>query len=145
MNDTPLHRLAAFYESLAPDTVGDLDRLYTPDALFKDPFNEVRGTAAIARIFLHMFAVLEAPRFTVEQMFSDGQEPPAEAFLAWRFDFRRSGHAFTIRGSTHIRFDARGRVCAHRDYWDTAEELYAKLPLLGPVVRWLTRRLGTPA
>ena len=25
----------------------------------------------------------------------------------------------------------------HRDYWDAAEELYEKLPLLGALMRWL--------
>jgi len=32
----------------------------------------------------------------------------------------------------------------HRDYWDAAGELYAKLPLIGAVMRWLRRRAGTP-
>jgi len=33
-------------------------------------------------------------------------------------------------------------VTYHRDYWDTAEELYAKLPLLGGLMRLLRRRLA---
>jgi steroid delta-isomerase len=28
----------------------------------------------------------------------------------------------------------------HRDYWDAAEELYEKLPVLGSVMRWLKAR-----
>ena len=28
----------------------------------------------------------------------------------------------------------------HRDYWDAAEELYEKLPILGGLMRWLKRR-----
>jgi hypothetical protein len=46
----------------------------------------------------------------------------------------------TIRGGTHLHFDAAGRVVLHRDYWDAAEELYEKLPLLGTLMRWLKRR-----
>ena len=38
----------------------------------------------------------------------------------------------------------RGKVVYHRDYWDTAEELYAKLPLLGGLMRFLRRRLQAP-
>ena len=30
----------------------------------------------------------------------------------------------------------------HRDYWDAAEELYEKLPLLGALMRWLKRRVN---
>jgi steroid delta-isomerase len=47
-----------------------------------------------------------------------------------------------VRGATHLRFNGRGKVVYHRDYWDAAEELYAKLPLLGALMRWLRRRLA---
>ncbi|MGO1254794.1 MAG: nuclear transport factor 2 family protein, partial [Alcaligenes aquatilis] len=30
-----------------------------------------------------------------------------------------------------------------RDYWDAAEELYAKLPLLGLLMRWLRRKVSS--
>ena len=46
-----------------------------------------------------------------------------------------------MRGASHLRFDAAGKVVLHRDYWDAAEELYAKLPLIGPPMR-LLRRMG---
>ena len=44
-----------------------------------------------------------------------------------------------IRGATLVRFDTQGRVTLHRDYWDAAEELYEKLPLLGTLMRWLRK------
>lgn len=43
---------------------------------------------------------------------------------------------------SHLRFDAAGKVCYHRDYWDTGEELYEKLPLLGLGARLLRRIAG---
>ena len=47
----------------------------------------------------------------------------------------------SIRGCTELRFDSAGQVALHRDYWDAAEELYEKLPLLGALMRALRRRL----
>ncbi len=44
-----------------------------------------------------------------------------------------------IRGASHLRFAGDGRIAMHRDYWDAAEELYEKLPLLGALMRWLKR------
>jgi steroid delta-isomerase len=44
-----------------------------------------------------------------------------------------------VRGTSHLRFDAAGKVVLHRDYWDAAEELYAKLPVLGALMRGLQR------
>jgi len=45
-----------------------------------------------------------------------------------------------IRGATHLHFAPDGRVRLHRDYWDAAEELYEKLPVVGTLVRLLRRR-----
>jgi len=47
----------------------------------------------------------------------------------------------TIVGATHLSFDADGKVMRHRDYWDAAEELYARLPVL----KWLMRGLARQA
>lgn len=137
---SPAERLAAlcaWYETLTPETLGELEQHYAAQAYFKDPFNEVRGRAAIARIFSHMFAQIEAPRFVVGTRVLDGRE----AMLVWRMHFRRAGTDMEIRGASHLRFDAAGQVDYHRDYWDAAEELYAKLPLIGALMRALARRL----
>ena len=41
-----------------------------------------------------------------------------------------------------MKFAADGRINFHRDYWDAAEELYEKLPLVGSLMRWLKRQAG---
>ena len=135
---SPALRLARFYETLTPAALDGLDQLYAPDARFKDPFNEVVGIAAIRRIFAHMFATTEAPRFEVTDCIEQG----GQAMLGWTFRFALRGRALTVRGVTHLRFDADDRVTLHRDYWDAAEELYEKLPLIGAALRWLRRRMS---
>ena len=47
------------------------------------------------------------------------------------------GQDQVIRGASQLVFDELGRITLHRDYWDAAEELYEKLPLLGSLMRWL--------
>ncbi|MEO0316743.1 MAG: hypothetical protein RL404_420, partial [Pseudomonadota bacterium] len=64
-HDASLARLVAFFESIAPETVGRLASVYTDDVYFKDPFNEVRGLAEVSHIFAHMFSQVDAPRFVV--------------------------------------------------------------------------------
>lgn len=135
-------RLVQLYEQLTPDLIRQLDAFYAADAHFKDPFNDVHGVQAIAGIFDHMFDTLQNPHFIVTQKLVQGQQ----AFLAWEFHFRlrrwRPGIEQCISGATLLCFDAQGRVSQHRDYWDTAEELYEKLPLLGALMRWL-RKAGS--
>ena len=132
-----VQRLVGFYESLAPENLSQLGDYYAADAFFKDPFNDVRGVPAIAQIFAHMFATLDQPRFAVTQHIVQGDQ----AFLGWEFRFRmrrwRPQVEQCIHGATLVRFDAQGRVALHRDYWDAAQELYEKLPVLGGLMRWL--------
>ena len=134
-----LPRLVQFYEQLRrPDDLAGLGAVYAPNARFKDPFNEVQGLPDIEAVFAHMFRALLSPRFMVISQMAQGDQ----AFLVWdfRFQFKDEQAMQTIRGASHLRFDAQGLVVDHRDYWDAAEELYEKLPVLGSVMRWLKRR-----
>jgi ketosteroid isomerase-like protein len=132
-----LGRLVAWFEALTPASLADIGTLYADDVRFKDPFNEVQGLAATRRIFEHMFETLAEARFVVHSRLAQGDE----AFLTWDFHLRtRSGRGLCIRGASHLRFAADGRVGEHRDYWDAAEELYSQLPVLGGLMRWLRRQ-----
>lgn len=138
-----IQRLVAFFEQLGPQDLPRLNTLYASDARFKDPFNEVRGIAGIERIFDHMFASLHEPHFIVNHRIVQG----TQCFLVWEFRFRfkrfDSVTWQTVRGGSHLVFNAQGLVELHRDYWDAAEELYEKLPLVGGLMRWLKRRANT--
>lgn len=136
----PIDRIVHAFETLSPGTVAGLSALYVPDARFKDPFNDVRGLPAIQGIFHHMYAALHDPRFVITGRIVQG----AQCFLTWEFHFRFQRFAVEqtqcIHGGTHLVLDEAGRITLHRDYWDAAEELYEKLPLVGGFMRWLKRR-----
>ncbi|MBK9442398.1 MAG: nuclear transport factor 2 family protein [Comamonadaceae bacterium] len=136
----PIDHIVRTFETLSLATVETLDALYAPDARFKDPFNDVRGLPAIQGIFRHMYVALENPRFVITGRIVQG----AQCFLTWefRFGFRRfkQGQAQCIVGGSHLVLNDAGRITLHRDYWDAAEELYEKLPLVGVLMRWLKRR-----
>ena len=102
----------------------------------------MRGVAAIQHIFTHMFDQVGEPRFVVSEKVVDD----SGAMLVWNFNFRAAswggGGTQVIRGVSHLKFDAAGRVNYHRDYWDAAEELYMKLPVIGMLMRGLRRALA---
>jgi ketosteroid isomerase-like protein len=136
-------RLARFFETLKPASVAELAQHYAPDARFKDPFNDVVGTPAIKAIFGHMFEALEQPHFVVTGQVVQG----LQCFMTWefRFCFKRfqQGQPQCILGASHLVYSEQGLVTLHRDYWDAAEELYEKLPLVGGLMRWLKRRANS--
>ena len=129
-----------FFETLSPQTLQALGSFYDAQARFKDPFNDVQGVVAIEKIFEHMFANLMAPHFVVTGRIVQG----SQCFLTWefRFSFRtfKQGIEQVMLGAAHLVFSRQGRVTLHRDYWDAAEELYEKLPLVGTLMRGLKKR-----
>jgi NAD(P)-dependent dehydrogenase (short-subunit alcohol dehydrogenase family) len=66
-----IDELVDFYDGLAPESIARFPEFYSADAYFKDPFNEVRGVAAIQHIFSHMFRQVGAPRFIVSERVVD--------------------------------------------------------------------------
>lgn len=100
-----------FYENLTPDSLKDIGALLTPDATFRDQFNDVKGVEKIRRVFEDMFENIGKPDF--------------------------KGAAITVDGMSAVTFAGDGRVSAHIDYWDAAQALYEYVPALG----WILRRI----
>lgn len=132
---------------LSPESLVELGKHYSENVYFKDPFQEVRGLAAVQTIYSHMFSALKQPRFVIT---SHVQQGPV-CFVTWDFNFAvgswQAGKTQCIRGATELRMHQTidgWRIESHRDYWDTAEELYEKLPILGALMRWLKRHFATP-
>jgi len=140
--DLRVARIVQRFEALTEADLPRLSELYSADARFKDPFNEVQGVPAISAVFAHMYATLDAPRFVITDTIVQGDQ----CFLSWDFIFRMrrfNTAEQTIRGGSHLKLGADGRITLHRDYWDAAEELYEKLPLVGGLMRWLKRRANS--
>ena len=142
MEKSRIDALLHFYETLTPDRVGDFGFYYGQSAYFKDPFNEVNRLEDIREIFARMFRQVADPRFVISEWAGDA----GGLFLVWEMRFRMKSwkpqQVRSIRGASHLRLGDDGKVTYHRDYWDTGEELYAKLPLIGGAVRFLRRAIG---
>jgi steroid Delta-isomerase len=138
-----LDALIQFYNEFSPTSVARFPEFYSDNAWFKDPFNEVRGIAAIQKIFTHMFTQVAEPRFVVTEQLVDGNA----AMLVWEFFFRLklrgADKLEVIRGVSHLKFDVEGKVSYHYDYWDAAGELYEKLPLIGSMFRFLRKAISS--
>lgn len=137
--DLQLNDYLRFFETVTPDSLDRLDLLTSSDVIFRDPFNEVRGQAAMRRVFVKMFAEVTEPRFRVLSVARQHEV----AFIKWRFSGSVRDHALAFEGVSELHVDADGRVCKHLDYWDAAREVYERLPLLGWMLRRLRRRLAT--
>lgn len=137
MND-PLDAHLAWFEALTPASLAAIDRVYAQGARFRDPFNALEGRDAIARLYARMFERLDAPRFVVRERVRDG----ARAFVSWDFEYGLAGRRHGLHGGTLFVLDEAGLIAEHRDYWDAAEGVYERVPIVGYLLRSLKRRMA---
>lgn len=142
VDDPRVARVCDWWQRLSPASLATLTTVYDPHIHFVDPFNDVHGSAALTALLTRMFERLLEPRFVVREVALQD----AGAMLVWDFHYRlrdwQPHRRRLIHGVSHVRFGADGRIIEHRDYWDAAMQVYAELPLLGAVLRWLRRRIG---
>lgn len=130
--------IAIWFETLTPKSLEQVADIYALDAIFIDPFNTLRGVDAVRAVYQHMFDTLEQPRFIVTTTVAQSRQ----AFMTWDFHFQRNGQGLCISGCTQFELNNEGRIILHRDYWDAAQQVYEKVPILGGVLRLLRRKLS---
>lgn len=137
-----LERYKTLFENLNLHSLEeDFLQVFSTDVTFKDPFNQVRGLTHLQHIFQDMFSSLEQPQFRILDFAGCNNS----GFLEWQLTFKLKAQGATqlIQGVSKITINPHGQVCSHIDYWDTGEYVYAKVPLLGPVIRLINKRLSS--
>ena len=132
--------IAHWFETLTPESLERVGEMYAPDAVFVDPFNQLTGLTAVRAVYQHMFDTLNQPRFVV----TTTVEQDRDGFMTWDFLFECRGQAQQISGCTQFKLNDQGLIVLHRDYWDAAQQVYEKIPLLGSVMRMIRRKLSLP-
>lgn len=136
-----LDAYVGFFETISSRGLERLSLLTTQDVRFKDPFNDICGQAALRGVLAHMIETCHDLRFVVTHRAWDGDT----AFLRWRFTatIARLG-TWDVTGVSEVTLDDAGRVAAHVDYWDAAEHVYIRMPVIGAALRAIRRRLAPP-
>lgn len=133
-----LNDYVSLYETMNLGDLGHLERFFTSNARFKDPFNDVQGLDKIQRVFENMFSDLDYPTFSVDEAYLNDDI----AYLKWRFNAQLKGKQILIVGLSRVVFNDQGFVSEHIDYWDASEQFYMKLPVIGAVLRFIQRKVS---
>ena len=72
-----------------------------------------------------------------------------DVYVIWQMESRfkpllRYMKSNTI-GATHLRFNSKGKVILHQDFWDTGHGLYRHIPVLGYAIRSVESRFAGSA
>ncbi|MDX1490899.1 MAG: nuclear transport factor 2 family protein [Pseudohongiellaceae bacterium] len=130
----------AFYSKGDNTNLEQLDRLYTQDIEFRDPIHTVHGILGLKQYMRKLYANSADIRFEyTEEHWGDHW-----ASISWWMDYRHpkiaGGELVRVRGTTQIRFT--DRIYFHEDFYDMGALLYAHLPIIGPVIKFINRRVG---
>lgn len=137
---TRFSEIAQWFQTLTPESLERVGNIYAIEAVFIDPFNHLTGLASVRAVYQHMFDTLKQPRFVITTTVVNVRQ----AFMTWDFLFECRGQAQKISGCTQFELNDQGLIVLHRDYWDAAQQVYEKIPVLGSVVRMIRRKLSLP-
>ncbi|WP_043645399.1 nuclear transport factor 2 family protein [Caenispirillum salinarum] len=129
--------------SLRPETLPEMRRVTAENVRFKDPFHDVQGRGAMLALLERTFQDVGDVTFTITHRCM--AEQGDVGFLRWHMSGRLrklGGRAWSADGMTEVHLDTQGMVTAHIDYWDAASGLYEMLPVIGPVLRFIRRRIA---
>ncbi len=125
---------AAAFGVITPETLDNLVAMTSPDIIFTDPFNNIKGQDGFRHVFTHMYKTCDDPRFDI----TDIAHGKTASYIRWRMTARLKSWprmALDFEGMTEVHADADGRITAHYDHWDSASQLLAKLPVVGGFIR----------
>ena len=120
----------------APDFVARIGEVYAEDVFFNDTLKTVRGLAEVEEHFAKFADTVDVG--TVE--FLDLTAEDGDYYFRWAMTVRApklaKGEEVLSVGMSHVRFDSRGKVVLHQDFWDSTGGLFEHTAALG----WLLRR-----
>ena len=136
-----IERFKAFYRELKPEKFDQIEELYAPAIIFKDPVHQIRGVDYLHRYFVDLCADLDSCRFE----FLDELSQHDSCYIKWDMHFshpRLGQEVISVRGMTQLKLKEE-KIIYHEDVYDLGAMLYEHLPLIGSATRWLKKRLAT--
>ncbi len=123
-----LTQLKFWYESLSLHNLDQISSFYSDPCFFKDPFHQLHTRDELINLYRKMFEKFPDAKFIVTSQINDLNE----SVLIWDFHFNGNNK---IHGTSVLKFNAKGKITSHIDYWDTTEEIWIKIPIIGQMIK----------
>lgn len=135
-----IDRFKQLYQPFCESSLAQLDQVYSPDIVFKDPLHQLQGLPQLYQYF-HGFCAADV---YCEFEFINQILDSSQAFFQWRMHYRhpkiKAGHPLTLDGASLIKFNT--QIIYHEDFYDMGAMIYQHLPILGFLVKKLNAHLA---
>lgn len=116
-------------------------RVYSANAFLDDTLVVHRGADSIRDYFVKTAGNMSACEVVIDDVSKSGEN----YYVRWTMKFSApamsGGQPVHSVGVSQVRFDQDGRVAFHQDFWDSAKNFYAHLPVAGGVIGFIRKRL----
>ncbi|MES2476628.1 MAG: nuclear transport factor 2 family protein [Verrucomicrobiota bacterium] len=116
-------------------------KAYANDAWLDDTLVVHRGAAEIEKYFVQTSETMTFYQVFIEDISRSGDN----YYIRWTMVFAApalsGGKSVHSVGISQVRFDRGGKVVMHKDFWDSGQNFYAHLPLIGGAVGYVKKRM----
>ena len=132
-----------FFSSFASNRIDKLlSKTYARDIYFNDTLKTVRGIEDLAHYLKESADAVQNCRVEVIEVTRTADH---DHYFRWKMmirfkRFKKDQDTWTV-GMSHLRFNAEGLVVYHQDYWNATDGLFRHIPILGPMINAVIKRL----
>ncbi|MEM7465707.1 MAG: nuclear transport factor 2 family protein [Pseudomonadota bacterium] len=137
----PLERFLALYANLSHYSPNKLAEVYSEDVAFVDPVSAHHGLDSVNAYFKRMLLNCQFCIFEIQSSQALGDTGHVSWTMRFQHRHLRGGKPIEVQGFSLLNFE-RGRINRQQDYYDMGAMIYEHVPVLGPIVSALRRRLA---
>ena len=120
------------FESLNLKNLNKFDDLLDDQIYFEDPFNKVYGIQNFKRIFSNTLNKLDNVEFKVLNIISKNNI----FIIKWEMIFSAFNKNNSIFGLSEVTISTNKKIISHVDYWDSYNNFYIKIPVIGMLFKF---------
>ena len=127
-----IEKYVKLFKSLNLENLNKFDELLDKNIYFEDPFNKVYGIENFKRIFFNTLNKLDNVEFKVLNIISKNNI----FIIKWEMNFFAFNKNNFIFGLSEVTISKDKKIISHIDYWDSYNNFYIKIPVIGMLFKF---------
>lgn len=141
VQDIKVQKIEKIFNDLNKDTMHLLYDFYANDGVLMDPLGKYEGIEAIRSYYANLYKNVQMIRFDFSSHVCDKSECVSMWTMHLQAKNLNGGNPIAVIGNSHIRFNEKGKVYYHRDYFDMGEFIYEYIPVLKNIISYIKKAL----
>ncbi|MDB4419243.1 nuclear transport factor 2 family protein [Akkermansiaceae bacterium] len=116
-------------------------KVYAPGSYLNDTLVTHHGPEEIQAYFLETADTMTSFELTIDDSVQSGPDH----YIRWTMIFAApklsSGKAIHSVGMSQVRFAPDGKVAFHQDFWDSGQNIYGQIPVVGGMIGIIQKQL----